>query len=276
MTQYKQFIIFVLLLTFFGMLAKAQNSAKFPYEGSTHVYTCNGLSVGADYNFNITSSTGGVNTGEFGFIGAISGIVGADGLATAEIQWNTGSSMNNYEVWLEVSISGCSNKIFLGVSPQPNNRSIGFDVVASTECFNLSGNSFAISFITLDNNGQPIPAAYFPLSVEFDVNGEIHSQTLSFDNQVLQVNDQWFVANPQQNTDVLVALTNITDKNNAPIKPGLANGTHVRSIFAIPEIEFTEELRQQYNLKYEKITAFYDSDKHRLERMEPEYNTRRD
>jgi len=269
MTQYKQFIMFVLMLTSLVNLAGAQNSAKFPIEGSTHVYTCNGLSVGAEYNFSITSNAGDVNTDEFNFIGAISGIVGADGLAAVEIKWNTGSSVNNYEVWLEVSLSGCSNKIFLGVSPQPNNRSIGFDVVASTECFNLSDNSFAISFITSDNNGQPIPAAYFPLSVELNVNGESHTQTVSYNSQILQVSEQWFVANPQQNTDVLVSIANVTDVNNASVKAGIENGTHVRSIFAIPEIEFTEELRNKYKLKYETFTAYIDSDSRSMERMEP-------
>jgi hypothetical protein len=268
MIRFKKIIIFVLLLTSFGMLVKAQSTALFPDEGSIHSYTCNGISEGAGYIFYITAQTGSVLPGDFDFIGDISGIIGNDGLASVEIQWNTGSSLNQYDVWLEVTISGCSNKIFIGVSPQPNNRSSGFDVMASTECFNLSDNSFAISFITLDNNGQPIPAAYFPMMAEFSVNGTNHSQMVSYNNQLLQISEDWFVANPIQTTDVLVEITNVTDVYHAPVKPDVAKATHTRSIFAIPEIEFTEELRRRFNL--DQITAYNKNSTDRFRRMKPE------
>lgn len=268
MSQFKQFIIFVFLAVTHGYAANAQGLSLTPIEGSIHDYTCNGITVGSNYTFNVVATNGG-QTGGYDFIGGNSGIIGNDGLATAQIQWNTGSSLNQYQVWLEVSASGCSNKIFIGVSPQPNNRTIGFDVVASTECFNLSGNSFTVSFITKDNNGQPIPAAYFPLFVQFAVNGTIQSQLLEFNNQVLQVNETMFAANPQQNTAVEVAITNVTDANNAPIQPGAANATHIRTIFAIPEIEFTEELLKKYNLMHEEITAYNNNNARRMERMEP-------
>jgi hypothetical protein len=249
--------------------SNAQGLSLTPIEGSTHTYTCNGITEGSSYTFNVIADNGGL-PGDYDFIGNNSGIIGSDGLATAEIQWNTGSSINNYKVWLDVEISGCSNKIFLGVSPQPNNRTIGFDVVASTECFNLSGNNFTVSFITEDNNGQPIPAAYFPLQVEFTVNGGFQSQLLDYNNQVLQIPETMFAANPAQNTSVEVVITGVTDVKNAPIQAGALNGTHLRTIFAIPEIEFTEELRKKYNLNYEATTAYNDSDSRRLERMEPE------
>jgi hypothetical protein len=269
MAQFKQFIIFVLMLSSFGMLVQAQSTALFPYEGSTHDYACNGISVGADYEFHITAKTGSVLAGDFDFIGDVSGTIGSDGIATAQIQWNTGSSLNEYEVWLDVTIAGCSNRIFIGVSPQINNRSVGFDLTASTECFNLSDNSFTISFITLDNNGQPLSAAYFPLIVEFDVNGMIQSQLVSFDNQLLSISESMFTANPTQNTDVIVDFTNVTDKYNAPVKPDIVNGTHTRTLFAIPEIEFTQELRELYNLMYEETTAYNGNNTDRVERLEP-------
>jgi hypothetical protein len=268
MSQFKQYIILVFLAVTFGYAANAQGLSLTPIEGSIHDYTCNGITEGSSYTFNVVA-TNGAQTGGYDFIGVNSGIIGNDGLASAQIQWNTGSSLNKYEVWLEVSASGCSNKIFLGVSPQPNNRSIGFDVVASTECFNVSDNNFTVSFITEDNNGQPIPAAYFPLSVQFTVNGTIQSQLLEFDNQVLQVNETMFAANPAQNTVVEVAIVSVTDLKNAPVQPGAANGTHIHTIFAIPEIEFTEELLKKYYSKHEEITAFTNNNARRMERMEP-------
>lgn len=254
MSQLKQFVILVLLLVAFVYGAKAQGLSLVPVEGSTHDYTCNGISVGSTYTFNVVGKMAG-QPGEFDFIGNNSGIVGTDGLASTQIQWNTGSSLNQFEVWLEVSASGCSNKIFLGVSPQPNNRSIGFGLTASTECFNLLGNDFTVSFITLDNNGQPIPAAYFPLMAEFTVNGIVQSQLVTFDNQVLQIPETMFTALPGQNTPVEVVLTGVTDVKNAPVQPGVANGTHLRTINAIPVIEFTQAIKQKYYANKE-ITAY--------------------
>lgn len=259
------------MLISFGMLTNAQSTVKNPYEESIHTYACNGISVGADYNFYITYGNnldGDVLTGDFDFIGEISGVVGSDGIASAQIKWNIGSSINQYDVWLEVEISGCSNKIFLGVSPQPNNRVVEFDIMASTECFNLSENDFAVSFITLDNNRQPLSAAYYPMLVEFTVNGGSQSQMVGFDNQTLQISEDWFIADPTQNSDVVVKITNVTDKFNAPVKPGNESGTHTRTLFAIPEIEFTEELRIRFNLN-EEITAYNISSTDHILRMEP-------
>lgn len=268
MSRFRQYIIFVLLWVAFGYSANAQSLSLLPTEGSIHEYMCNGITEGSNYTFNVVAANGG-QAGEYDFIGDVSGTIGGDGIATAQIQWNTGSSLNEYQVWLDVTIAGCSNKIFIGVSPQINNRSVGFDVTASTECFNLSDNSFTISFITLDNNGQPLAAAYFPLIVEFDVNGVIQSQLVSFDNQLLSISESMFAANPTQNTDVRVDFTNVTDKYNAPVKADVVNGTHTRTLFAIPEIEFTEELRERYNLMYEEITAYNGNNTRRVERLEP-------
>lgn len=242
-----------------------------PYEGSIHSYTCNGITEGSSYTFYITAETKG-KTGEYDFIGGNSGIVGNDGTASAQLQWNTGSSLNQFKLWLEVSSSGCLNQIFLGVSPQPNNRSIGFDGVASTDCFNLSGNNFAISFITKDNNGQPIPAAFFPLQVEFTVNGNIQSQLVAFNDQMLKINETMFEANPQENTNVVVEISKVTDTKNSPVKPGENNGVHTRTIFAIPEIEFTEELRKQFKAQREKNTAYNFIGTRSLDLVEPNRN----
>ena len=148
MLRFKQIIIIVLLLKAFGLSALAQNPSRIPYEESVHTYTCNGISVGAEYSFYITPLGNGSLileddlVGEFDFLNPNSGTVGNDGLATTEIIWNVGSSAQDYALWLEVAINGCSNSIFIGVSPQINNRSIGFELTASAECFNVEGNGF--------------------------------------------------------------------------------------------------------------------------------------
>jgi hypothetical protein len=214
----------------------------------------------------------GGKTGEYNFMGGKSGIVGNDGTVSAQIQWNTGSSLNQFELWLEVTSSGCSNQIFIGVSPQPNNRLIGFEGVASTDCFNLSGNNFAIAFITKDNNGQPIPAAFFPLQVEFTVNGNIQSQLVAFDDHMLKINETMFAANPQENTTVVVEITKVTDIKNSPVQPGENNGVHAKTIFAIPEIEFTEELRKRFEAQREENTAYNFVGDRGFDLVEPNQN----
>lgn len=264
------------MLATLGLLAKAQHSVTAPLEGGVYDYVCNGISVGAEYNFYVAANADGSGiyddglTNEFDFIGDVSGTIGTDGLAAAQILWNEGASLNMYNVWLEVTIEGCSNNIRLEVNPHENNRLAGFDIVASTECFNTTDNSFAISFITLNNNGQPLAAAYFPLNVEFSVDGQVHTQLVSFSDQNIQINESWFTIDPTVNSDVLVEITGATDKDNIPVKPGEDNAIHTRTIFALPEIQFTEVLRRKYNLFYEAVTAYNNSDDSRLERMEPE------
>lgn len=265
------------MLLSFAWLAEAQHSAVLPLEGGVYDYTCNGISVGAEYKFYVAANPDGTGiyddglTNEFDFIGDTTGVIGSDGLATAQIIWNEGASLNAYNVWLEVSIAGCSNSIRLEVAPQQNNRTAGFEITASENCFNTSDNSFAISFIALDNSGQPLSAAHFPLNVEFSVDGQSHSQTVTFNNQIIQVNELWFNADPTVNKDVLVEITNATDKDNILLKPDEITAAHTRTIFALPQIEFTEELRLKYNLNYEAITAYNNyAAASRFERMEPE------
>ena len=251
MYQQKHIIITVIMLTAFWLLAKAQPSAVTPLEGGSYVYTCNGISEGADYNFFVSANADGTGvyddglTLEFDFIGNTTGVVGDDSLATTEILWNEGASLSNYHVWLEVSISGCSNSIRLDVTPQLNNRFAEFEITASTECFNTAGNSFFGTLITLDNNRQPLAAACFPLNVKFSVNGVSYSQKLQFDDQNIQVNEDWFSPDPTVDNDILLEITSITDKDGIPVKPG-ASATHTHTIFALPTIEFTEELRKKY------------------------------
>ena len=120
-------IILVLLLLVAGLTAKAQSTARNPYEGATHTYAWSGISVGADFEFYIASNREGTQiynddaTGEFDFVTQPSGKVADDGLASVQISWFGGASMNTYYLWLEVTgESGCSNYRYVEVNPQVN------------------------------------------------------------------------------------------------------------------------------------------------------------
>lgn len=126
MTHTKHIIIVVLVLIAFGLSANAQSTLQFPYEGSIHTYSVNGITVGANYNFYITANADrsglldDVVTSEFEILNA-TGIVDSDGLASTPIQWNNGAAAHIYYLWLEATVvDGCSNHIRLTITPQVN------------------------------------------------------------------------------------------------------------------------------------------------------------
>jgi len=166
MSQLKHIIILVLLAAGFSPTAKAQSTARRPYEGAKHVYTCNGISAGALYNFYITANADGSGyyddglTGEFDIINA-KGKVGGDGLASTQIQWNAGASLHIYYVWLEATDNGgCSNKINIQITPQTNkfdllsenipvDNTMSCPAVASTDGFNPLASAYDAGTTTL-------------------------------------------------------------------------------------------------------------------------------
>jgi hypothetical protein len=167
MTQFEHIIIPVLLLLALGQAANAQSTARQPYEGALHSYTCNGISVGAGYDFYITANADGSGrlddglAGEFDIISS-KGIVGDDGLASTPIQWNTGASAHIYYVWLEATApdGGCSNRINIQISPQinrfdllseniPVDNTASCPAVASTDGFNPLASTYDAGSTTL-------------------------------------------------------------------------------------------------------------------------------
>ena len=79
MSRLKQ-IAFVFLLGVFSTGINAQNLSLVPVEGSLHSYTCNGVTEGCNYTFNVVADNGG-QPGDFDFIGSNSGLIGNDGIA---------------------------------------------------------------------------------------------------------------------------------------------------------------------------------------------------
>jgi hypothetical protein len=153
MFQLKHIIILMLLAVGFSPTANAQSTARQPYEGALQTYTCNGISVGASYEYYITANANGTGrfddglTSEFDIINA-KGKVGGDGLASTSIQWNKGASAHIFYVWLEATDQGgCSNRINIQISPQlnrfdllseniPVDNTMSCPAVASTDGFN--------------------------------------------------------------------------------------------------------------------------------------------
>ena len=245
MSQLRHIIIPVLVLLAFGQAAQAQSTARQPYEGAIHTYFCNGISVGASYDFYFTANADGSGryddglTGEFDVISA-KGIVGNDGLASTPIQWNTGASAHIYYLWLEATDQGgCSNRINIQISPQinkfdllseniPVDNTASCPAVASTDGFNPLAPAYDAGSTTLkfvvrringtDNTltaqaGDTYNWSFEPvLSVDPSVNTGISIVSIVGVNSgtlVADANNLYTVTGTDQEVTVTVAVKNV-------------------------------------------------------------------
>ncbi len=235
MTQFEHIIIPVLLLLALGQAANAQSTARQPYEGALHTYTCNGISVGAGYDFYITANADGSGrlddglTGEFDIINA-KGIVVDDGLASTPIQWNTGASAHQYYVWLEATApqGGCSNRINIQISPQinrfdllseniPVDNTTSCPAVASTDGFNplasaYDAGSTTLKFIVRRINGTYNWSFVPVLSVDPSLNTGVSIVSIVGVNSgrlVADANSLYTVNGTDKEVTVTVAVKNV-------------------------------------------------------------------
>ncbi|WP_346859139.1 gliding motility-associated C-terminal domain-containing protein [uncultured Draconibacterium sp.] len=139
----------------------------------------------------------------------------------------------------ETDQTGCTNRKALVVSVISNNRSIAFNSSSSSDCYNYSDNSFSIPVRILDDGGIPLDQAKFPVDVDFTVNSTLFSQQIFWQQQVLNVDSSWFALDLQQETSVSVQLLSAADKEGSSIPVASGGDVHLRSIWAIPKLEFS-------------------------------------
>lgn len=130
-----------------------------------HAYICNGITAGADFEFYLTANADGSGryddglTGEFDIINS-KGVIGNDGTAVTQVQWNKGASGHIYYLWLEASISGCSNRINIQIAPQinkfdllsenvPADNTVSCPAVAASDGFNPMASAYDAGTTTL-------------------------------------------------------------------------------------------------------------------------------
>lgn len=152
------------------------------------------------------------------------------------MRWNTPGLY--YLDVTETDITGCTNRKVLAVNVVSNNRSIAFTTNTSSDCFNELGNGFGLPLRILEDGGVPLGAAGFPVDVGFTVNGTAYSQQILYDQQVVNIDASWFVADSKQETSVLVQLNSARDKQGVTIPLVSGGDVHTRSIRAIPQLEF--------------------------------------
>ena len=147
----------------------------------------------------------------------------------------------------ETDPSGCSNVKAMAITVLPNERSIGFGISMNSSCFNVSDNSFEQAInVSYNNSGLPIDSIYYPLTVEFTVNNESHSQIVEYQSQVLQIHEGWFHPDPKQDFNVIIQIISATDIQNFGIPLDTEKDEHSLTIFAHPVIEFTTSSPEIY------------------------------
>lgn len=145
-----------------------------------------------------------------------------------------------YLAVIETDITGCTNTKAFVVNVLPNNNTVAFEANTSNSCFRPGNNSFLLQLIATGTNGAPLENQYFPLNVNFKVNGNTHSSTVDFNNQQLVVENRWLDVGPGILSEVIVEIFEVTDVNGIPIV--LTDSIHNHTIFSLPEIEFENEL----------------------------------
>ena len=163
-------------------------------------------------------------------------IIGSAGEDKIKIKWLSKGIF--YLKVTETDLKGCENLKVLPVNVVSNNRSIGFLTSVSSSCFNSEGNGFSLPLMVSGNNGQPLASEYFPLIVEFSLNGVSYSQQISFSNQKIQINNDWLNINSLNDFSANVEIKSARDVQNVDIPPDINMKLHTRSIFALPQIEF--------------------------------------
>jgi gliding motility-associated-like protein len=228
--KYKRFI-FSALLTIWAVAFAAAQEHFVVTVGETRSYFVE-EHEGSEYNwivFNEPAFTIQSAETEVGFP------VGNTG-HQIDILWKTPGVY--YIAMRETDLSGCVNKKAIAVTVIPNDRSVGFALTERNTCFDALDNSFVLPLIVLDNKGSPLTEEFFPLKIKFEINGQIHSESIKFSNKQLLVNNEWFSIGPELNTQVTVEITEASDVNDVPLE--ITTGTFTQTIYALPEIEFAE------------------------------------
>jgi gliding motility-associated-like protein len=163
-------------------------------------------------------------------------IIGSSDEDKVQIKWRNAGIY--YLKVTETDLNGCENLKVLPVNVISNTRSIGFLTTSGSACFNQGGNGFSVPLVVLGNNGKPLNEDYFPLVVEFLLNEKGYSQEISFNNQMLTIQDDWLNVDKQSNFNAMVEIISAKDVQINDIPPDSNLKTYNRTIQALPQIEF--------------------------------------
>lgn len=138
----------------------------------------------------------------------------------------------------ETDSNGCGNVKVQVVNVISNNRSIAFSNLASKSCYSEGQNGFAIELLIYGNNGAQLDEEYFPLSLNFTLNGVEHTQQIEFSSHELKVEDQQLLISPTSTNKLDVELLRVNDVSGVELPIVASSGKHTRTIYENVVIEF--------------------------------------
>lgn len=231
---YNRLLLTILLVLLTATFLAAQNERVIT-QHEQGVYAV-GFHPGSQYTWEVVTQFAPVvdaNPNDYRF-------VSEPNLHEVGIVWNTPGRY--YLLLTETDASGCTNAKAVSVLVLPNNRSVGFITAAGSSCYQRSGNGFELPVSALNSDGQPLEARHFPLTVEFTVNGENHSQALNYFNPILQISDEWFDTTEGQPVSVVVEIIRAADLDNVPVQVRNGNHEYAYTLSPLPQIEFARLL----------------------------------
>lgn len=220
-----------MIFTLLAALNGAAQQAFVVYEGVVSSHSVD-EHPGSNYTWSVLvdfSPDTGANSGDYSF-------TSSNGLNEINVRWNTQGLY--YLNVTETDLSGCTNRKIMAVNVVSNNRSIAFNSNVSSECYNEKGNGFGLPLRILDDGSVPLNAADFPVNVGFSVDGNAYTQSISYDQQLLNIDASWLTTNQQQESVISVQLTSAMDKQGVDIPLVSGNDVHIRTIHAVPMLQF--------------------------------------
>lgn len=216
------------------------------YEGTQHFYKVQSIE-GYTYAWEVyrgNDPPDPTSQGDFEFIGD-------PALANIGVQWNVAGLY--YLTVIGTDMEGCNNRKAMAVQVIPNDRLIGFVASAGDACFNANGNDFDLALTSTGNFKED----EFPLTINYTVNGVWFSNVVESNNLMLSIGEPDFIADPLQETAVEVEIKEAIDVNGIEINADPDKDLHIRTIFPVPVIEFTEELRRTYYHRIHEANMAY-------------------
>jgi gliding motility-associated-like protein len=139
---------------------------------------------------------------------------------------------------VETDPGGCTNLKVLPVKVVAGKRSVSFVANASSSCFNKKDNGFDIPLQLTGNGGNPLEESFFPVLVEFMVDGVTFDQTVEFEKQSIEIPGEIINISPQLTSKKTIQLIGASDILGNSVELISGKDFHVRTVYAVPETNF--------------------------------------
>lgn len=227
--------ILISFILFLAATYVAAQDAFTPFEGTQKTYKVVGQ-AGSSYQWNVYTQLNPLLAASSSAV-----IITNNGSQQVSILWVKPGEY--YLLVTETDASGCTNTKAARVEVLPISYNILFTNTTSSACYTSSLNNLTIPVQVMGSNNQLADVTHFPIKVNYTINGVAQTpQSITYTNQALFISGSSLTANPNQDTQVVVAITGATDSQNQIILPEITSGQniHTQTIYEQPQIQFAK------------------------------------